>query len=645
MAEQKKPADNRSPQQPPSFEWRNIFIFLAIALVISSWLNLVSAPPSEKIPYTVFKEEVRRGNVAEVTMKGDTISGTFKNQIALDRLKDGGSSTSETARRFTTVLPPVDDKDLIPLLEQNGVIIKAQSEEVSWWLQLLIGMLPWLLLIWLFFYTSRKMQERMTGGNGGIFGIGKSKARLYSAEDPKVTFNDVAGLDYAKADLKDIIAFLKEPLLFRDIGAQVPKGVLMMGPPGTGKTLLARAAAGEAGVTYFSISGSEFVEMFVGVGAARVRDMFEKAKKAAPSMIFIDEIDAVGRSRGTGLGGGHDEREQTLNQILSQMDGFTPEESVVVIAATNRPDVLDPALLRPGRFDRKVVLQLPDREARGAILKVHAARIRSTSDLDWSGLAARTAGFSGADLKNLINEAALLAGRDGKKEVDREAVEQARDKIVLGAERKLLLTEEQKKTIAYHEAGHALVAWLLPHADPLEKITIIPHGVALGLTEQMPREEQYNLRESYLKERIAVMLGGRASEKLIYGETSSGAENDIKQATKLARKMISRWGMNRNLGAVDFSSEEDHVFLGQEIAHPKKFSDHTSEIIDEEVRRLIEGQGKLSTTLLTKNIDHLESLVNELLEHETLDRGSIEKILKEAKKIQEDELASGEEDA
>lgn len=510
------------------------------------------------------------------------------------------------------------------------MIIKAESTSVSWWLQLLAGIVPWLLIFGFFYFISRRMQERLAGGPG-IFGIGKSKAHLYSEADTRLTFDDVAGLENAKADLRDIIAFLREPGRFRDLGAVPPRGMLMMGPPGTGKTLLARATAGEAQVPFFSISGSEFVEMFVGVGAARVRDLFENAKKSAPAIIFIDEIDAVGRSRGIGLGGGNDEREQTLNQILSLMDGFSPEESVVVMAATNRPDVLDPALLRPGRFDRKLVLQLPDRKAREDIIKIHAGHIRHSDNIDWNALARRTAGFSGADLKNLINEAALLAGREEKKEVDTDTLELARDKIVLGTERKLLLNEEQKKIVAYHEAGHTLAAWLMPHADPPEKVTIIPRGRALGVTEQMPRDDQYSLQESYLKDRLVVMLAGRSSEALVFGETSSGAESDIEQATRLARKMVSSWGMNSKLGAANFSTEEDQVFLGKEIAQPRNFSEHTAQLIDDEIRELLSRQQEISGRVLKANRQYLDSLAQALLNEETLGREAIKAVLQEAK--------------
>jgi len=621
-----QPTTKSSPQP----EWMNLLLFLTVSLLILYWFNVLTAPVIKVLPYSEFKQEVQQDRVAKVSLRGDELTGEFKDSAGVE--KNGGDKQAqpETTGRFKTVLPSIADPELLPLLEKNNVIIKAESTSVSWWLQLLAGIVPWLLIFGFFYFISRRMQERLAGGPG-IFGIGKSKAHLYSEADTRLTFDDVAGLENAKADLRDIIAFLREPGRFRDLGAVPPRGMLMMGPPGTGKTLLARATAGEAQVPFFSISGSEFVEMFVGVGAARVRDLFENAKKSAPAIIFIDEIDAVGRSRGIGLGGGNDEREQTLNQILSLMDGFSPEESVVVMAATNRPDVLDPALLRPGRFDRKLVLQLPDRKAREDIIKIHAGHIRHSDNIDWNALARRTAGFSGADLKNLINEAALLAGREEKKEVDTDTLELARDKIVLGTERKLLLNEEQKKIVAYHEAGHTLAAWLMPHADPPEKVTIIPRGRALGVTEQMPRDDQYSLQESYLKDRLVVMLAGRSSEELVFGETSSGAESDIEQATRLARKMVSSWGMNSKLGAANFSTEEDQVFLGKEIAQPRNFSEHTAQLIDDEIRELLSRQQEISGRVLKANRQYLDSLAQALLNEETLGREAIKAVLQEAK--------------
>jgi cell division protease FtsH len=484
---------------------------------------------------------------------------------------------------------------------------------------MLAGLLPWLLLLGIFYYGSSRLRK-MNGGGMGPFGFGKSKAKRFDRSESRATFNDVAGLDQAKRDLEQIIAYLKDPGHYKQLGAKIPRGVLLMGPPGTGKTLLARASAGEAGVPFFSISGSEFIEMFVGVGASRVRDMFESAKKEAPAIIFIDEIDSVGRARGTGLGGGHDEREQTLNQILGEMDGFTPHEAVVVMAATNRPDVLDPALLRPGRFDRKIALDLPEKDARRDILRIHARGVPVAADVDFGRIAALTVGFSAADLENLVNEAALAAGSRGQKQVDMEDFLQARDKVVLGAERRIVLQGEEKRIIAYHEAGHALAASLLPHADPPEKVTIVPRGRALGATEQLPQEERHNLQESYLRDRLGVALAGRAAESIVFNETSSGAEQDLKQATTIARRMMTQWGMSPTLGPVAFRHGEEQVFLGREIGQPRDFSESTARIIDEELRKLLRSVAEQVESLLEAHRPVLDRLANRLLDAETIER-------------------------
>jgi cell division protease FtsH len=466
------------------------------------------------------------------------------------------------------------------------------------------------------------------GPGGGLFGFGQSRAKRFNVTSAtRISFDDVAGVDSAKRDLQEIVECLKDPQRFRKLGAKIPKGILLMGPPGTGKTMLAKALAGEAGVPFYSISGSEFVEMFVGVGAARVRDMFESARKDAPSVVFIDEIDSVGRMRGTGLGGGNDEREQTLNQILGEMDGFDPHEAVVVLAATNRPDVLDPALLRPGRFDRKVVLDLPGKDARRKILQVHVREVPLADDVDLGRVAARTVGFSGADLENLVNEAALQAARGNKERVDMDDFSNARDKIVLGAEREALASEDEKKLVAYHESGHALAATLLPHADPLDKVTIIPHGLALGATEQMPEEDLHNLRQSYLVDRIAVMLAGRAAERVVFGEVSSGAESDLKLATRLARRMVSQWGMSERLGAAAFPRGEEHIFLGREMVQQRDFSEQTAQLIDDEVRALISDCEQRVTALLEQHRPQLDALAKALLEHETLGADEVAALL------------------
>jgi cell division protease FtsH len=491
---------------------------------------------------------------------------------------------------------------------------------------LLIFVLPWILIIGYFAYASKRMKGMM-GGTGGLFGVGKSRAKRFRASSSNITFEDVAGLQNAKQDLHEIIDYLKEPKKFSVLGADIPKGILLMGPPGTGKTLLARASAGEANVPFFSISGSEFIEMFVGVGASRVRDMFEDAKREAPSIIFIDEIDSVGRIRGTGLGGGHDEREQTLNQILSEMDGFEPHQSVVVIAATNRPDVLDPALIRPGRFDRQIALELPQKQAREKILKIHTRHVPLADDVDLENLSKRTVGFSGADLKNVVNEAALLAGRKDKKMVDAQDFEEARDKILLGAEREEMLSDEEKKLVAYHEAGHTLVAEIVPNADRLQKVTIIPRGRSLGATEQVPEIDRHNLKRAYLLDRITVTLGGRAAEKLVFDEISTGGADDLKQVTQLARRMICQWGMSDKLGPVTFRQGEEHPFLGRELAQAKDFSESTARIIDEEIQSIVSEMEQKAFDILKEHRDTLNALAEALLEHETLEYDDVEAIV------------------
>jgi cell division protease FtsH len=491
----------------------------------------------------------------------------------------------------------------------------------------LILAFPWLILLGYLFYAGRNFANQMKGSGGGIFGIGKSRAKRFRRETVTSKYSNVAGLSNAKKDLQEIVAYLKDPDKFTNLGATIPKGVLLMGPPGTGKTLLARATAGEAGVPFFSTSGSEFVEMFVGVGASRVRDMFETAKKEAPAIIFIDELDSIGRTRGTGLGGSHDEREQTLNQILSEMDGFEPHESVVVIAATNRPDVLDPALIRPGRFDRQITLEEPQKNARIEILRIHATNVPIDESVKFERIAAKTVGFSGAELRNLVNEAALLAGRKGKLKVDNKDFEEAQDKILLGAEREDKLDEKEKQIVAYHEAGHALIAKLLPETDPLQKVTIIARGRALGSTEQIPEADRHNMSKKYLLARIAVALGGRASEKLIYGELTSGASEDLKHITMVARKMVCQWGMSERLGPTTFNQAEEHPFLGRELAQPRDFSEATARVIDEEVQRIILEQESRAIDMLIFNKPKLELLAAALMEFETLDNNEVDRIL------------------
>ena len=612
-----------SPQAPLP-PWRYIVWALVLLTFSWFWFGANQVAQRQDLAYSEFKDRVRQEEVASVVFKGQTVFGEFRGTIS----REPAAQTTTLPKMFVTTLPPVDDPDLMPLLEKHLVEVRAETQQTSLWATALISLLPWLLIIGLIFYSSRKMQERMLGGGpGDLFGFGKSKARRFRSGSLNIGFDDVAGLENAKRDLHEIIDFLKNPERFRKLGAKIPKGILLMGPPGTGKTLLAKAVAGEAEVPFYSISGSEFIEMFVGVGASRVRDMFASAKKEAPAIIFIDEIDSVGRVRGSGVGGGHDEREQTLNQILAEMDGFEPEQTVVVLAATNRPDVLDPALLRPGRFDRKITLELPRKQARQKILEVHARDIPLADDVDIAHIAARTAGFSGADLENLMNEGALLAGREDMEKVDARTLDMARDKIVLGAESETVLDEETKKRVAYHESGHALLAYLLPNTDPLTKVTIIPRGRALGATEQLPEEERYTLPESYLRDRITIMLGGRIAEQVIFGELSSGAEDDLKQATILARRMISQWGMSEKLGPVAFRRGEEHIFLGREMAQQRDFSEHTAQLIDDEVRDLVRELEKKAQEILSQHREQLGVLAEALLEKEVLEAEQIQQLV------------------
>ena len=575
------------------------------------------------ISYSKFKNLVNNGKVAEIVVEDEKIAGNFKKPLSIGSAKNGVKF-----EHFNTILPSFEDPHLLNLLEKNNVTIKAKSDERSWLGTLLISLLPWLLIIGFFVWSSKRLQQRMGSMSGaGPFGFGKSKAKLYTKSDSDTTFEDVAGLLNVKKELTEIVDFLRNPSHFRNLGGELPKGILLVGPPGTGKTLMARAVAGEADVPFYSISGSEFIEMFVGVGASRVRDMFNKAKKDAPAIIFIDEIDSIGRVRGTGLGGGHDEREQTLNQILAEMDGFSPQESVIVMAATNRPDVLDPALIRPGRFDRRITLDRPDKKARKQILEIHSRDVPLADDVDLDTVAAMSVGFAGADLKNLVNEAALYAGRKEKDQVEAEDFDQALDKIRLGIEREDVISDADKEIIAYHEAGHALMARLSPKADPLKKVSIIPRGRALGATEQLPEEDRYNLSRSYLLDRIAVLLGGRAAEKLVFNDLTSGAGDDLKQATNLARRMVCQWGMSDTLGPVTFRQGETHPFLGREIAEHKDFSEETARIIDDEIRRIIREQEEKAEGLLDSNRDKLDTLAEALLEHETMENQEIDQLL------------------
>jgi cell division protease FtsH len=642
---------NKPPYTPPSegptpparprispFWW----VFL-VALFI--WNIATLFPQGQQqipIPYTAFIEQVKTGNVKDVEIDGAQISGDFKTGLPASDLTpsdqlatpqptsqpaSGAQSDSkpELFTAFTTTFPEaVGDPGLIPMLEANDVTLNVKTPSNPLILDLLINGLPFILLIAAMVWMGRQTLKSQSG----IFNFGRSKARQYNEERPEVTFSDVAGAEEAKEELSQVVEFLRNPQKYHDIGARIPRGVLLVGPPGTGKTLMARAVSGEAEVPFFIISASEFVEMFVGVGASRVRDLFEKAKAAAPSIIFIDELDAVGRRRGAGLGSVNDEREQTLNQLLVEMDGFDDRHEVILLAATNRPDVLDPALLRPGRFDREITVSLPDRRGREGILRIHSRDLRLAPDVSLTTMARSTIGFSGADLANLCNEAALIAARAGHDQISMQDFEEALDRIILGAARSTILSDHDREVVAYHEAGHALVAWLLPNADPVHKVTIIPRGRALGVTEQLPGEDQVNYSREYLLSRIGVMLGGRTAEEIAIGDITTGAENDLVEATRLARRMVTRWGMG-DLGLMAISSDEEQPFLGYELAQGHEYSEETSARIDNYIQQLLETRHEEVKNLINQSREKLESLVDALLREETIDQDELSKILGE----------------
>ncbi|MFT7131278.1 MAG: cell division protease FtsH [Gammaproteobacteria bacterium] len=590
---------------------------LVISSVIYLWSG-ISEPPRLTISYSAFKEQLRSDNIEKVLIKESGITGIFRVPANAQEKSD------QAQKKFKTLIPSFGDTTLLTLLEKNQVEIESINGNTPVWISIIFSIAPWFVLVAFLIYSSKMLKSSMGGGIGGF---GKSKAKHHEAANIQTRYADVAGLDGAKADLQEIIDYLKNPEIFREIGARMPKGILMMGAPGCGKTLLARATAGEAGVPFFSVSGSEFIEMYVGVGASRVRDMFNDARKQAPALIFIDEIDSVGRVRGTGMGGGNDEREQTLNQILAEMDGFSPDEAVVVLAATNRPDVLDPALLRPGRFDRKLTLELPSRKAREDIILVHTRKVPLAEDVDVSAVAAETVGFSGADIANLVNEAALRAAREKAKIVTANHFSEARDKIVMGGALGEILGAGEKERVAFHEAGHALTAFYSPHSDPVNKVSIIPRGRSLGMTEQLPTEDRHNYTQHYLEERVCILLGGRAAEKIKFEEVSSGAADDLKQATRLARQMITQWGMSDRIGAVNLQQGEDHPFLGREIAEPKKFSEYSAQIVDEEISKLVARCEDVALQRLHSHSLALSALANALLERESLNHDDIDQLL------------------
>lgn len=609
-------------------------LFIVLLLVVGfNYLYLVMAPPqpvtSTPLSYTRFKTELQQGNVKEVTVQGSDLRGSFKAPIVVGDGDEKG--TAPQYSRFTTLLPPFQDSQLLTDLEKQGVEINIQPEqEPSPWTSVLVYLLPWVLIIGVWWFILKGMRGR-GGPGGGIMGsFAKSGARLYSKETSSITFADVAGLEEAKQELMEIVEFLRNPKKFTRLGGKVPRGVLLVGPPGTGKTLLAKAVAGEAGVPFYSISASQFIEMFVGVGASRVRDLFDSAKKSAPSIIFIDELDAVGRARGTGLGGGNDEREQTLNQLLSELDGFDPHAEVVVMSATNRPDVLDTALLRPGRFDRQVVVDRPDWRAREQILRVHTRQVPLAEDVDLMVIARGTPGMCGADLESLVNEAALLAARENSPNVAMTHMERAKDRLLMGVERKLVLSEKEKRITAYHEAGHTLVAKLTPGADPIHKVTIIPRGQALGVTQQLPVDDRYHYQQEFLLSRIAVSLGGRAAEQAVFGEYSTGAQSDLKQVAELAEKMVCQWGMSEKIGPMTFSRGEEHPFLGRKLATDKTFSEQMAWIIDQEIEKIVKEGARRAEKVISENLNLLEKLAEALLEEEVLDNNRVEQILASA---------------
>lgn len=591
---------------------KTILLWMVIGIILIIVFNNFGPrkEADQQISYSTLVNEVKTGNVRSVTISEQNVSGTFQNN-----------------KTFTTYLPMHEDPQLLQQLVDKGVIVKGKQPEQPGLLMHLLNLLPWIILLGIWIYILR---QQAGVGKGGAFSFGRSRARLLSSDQVKITFADVAGVEEAKEEVKELVDFLKDPGKFQRLGGKIPRGVLLVGPPGTGKTLLARAVAGEAKVPFFTISGSDFVEMFVGVGASRVRDMFEQAKKQAPCIIFIDEIDAVGRHRGAGLGGGHDEREQTLNQLLVEMDGFQGNEGVIVVAATNRPDVLDPALLRPGRFDRQVVVGLPDVRGREAILRVHSRKVPLAEDVNVMVIARSTPGFSGADLANIVNEAALFAARSNKRAVDMEDFEKAKDKVIMGAERRSMVMSEEEKTLtAYHEAGHAIVGLCVPEHDPVHKVTIIPRGRALGVTMFLPEGDRYNYTREYLESKISSLFGGRIAEAIIFGvsKVTTGAANDIQKATEIARNMVTKWGLSEKLGPLTVGNNDEEVFLGHSITRHKEVSEATSSMIDAEVRSIVDRNYKRADGILKNNLDKLHLMAKALVKYETITIDQIQDIM------------------
>ena len=599
--------------------FKNVVFYLLLIMIVIGMFDYYSATPVKQaeLSYTKFLQQVDEDKIKQVTIVDNVVSG---------KLSDG--------KEFSTVVPN-NDASLISKLQAKNVDIKAElPPQPPWWTGILSSLLPMLLIVGLWFM----MMNNSNGGGGRVMNFGKSRARRYDEDKIKVTFKDVAGADEAKQELQEVVEFLKQPQKYNDLGAKIPKGVLLYGPPGTGKTLLAKAVAGEAGVPFFSISGSDFVEMFVGVGASRVRDLFEQAKKSAPCIVFIDEIDAVGRQRGAGLGGGHDEREQTLNQLLVEMDGFGANEGIIMIAATNRPDILDPALLRPGRFDRQIVVDRPDIKGRTEILKVHVQGKPMGEDVQLDIIAQRTPGFTGADLSNLVNEAALMTARKNKKTINMPEMEEAAERVIMGPERKSrVISDDEKKLTAYHEGGHTVVGMLLEHTDPVHKVTIIPRGRAGGYTLSLPKEDRYYATRSEMLDELKVLLGGRVAEALVLKEISSGASNDLQRATALARQMICEYGMSENIGPVTFGHRQDQVFLGRDIARDKDYSEEVAAQIDKEVRAFLDGAYAATEKLLSENMDKLHVIAQALIERETLEKEEIADLMEHGRILTKEE--------
>ena len=622
------PLEKKGENKNNEFQWKRAgktsLIWVMILMVAISLSGLLTTnDKSVEIQYFQYREFLETRQI----VSADIIESVFYGEFSTPQSIPKGMTILENVSKFHVILPFID-REVMAEWDAYDVNYSFKGKSIDW-TGYFLNLLPWILIIGIWIFFIRRMQGGSGGGMGGIFNFGKSKAKMWTSDMPKITFDDVAGCVEAKEELKEVIDFLKKPKRFQKLGAQIPKGALLIGPPGTGKTLLARAVAGEADVPFYNLSGAEFVEMFVGVGASRVRDLFEQGKKNTPCIIFIDELDAVGRQRGAGLGGGHDEREQTLNQLLVEMDGFESNQMVIVLAATNRPDILDPALLRPGRFDRQIIVDIPDIKGRFEILKVHTKKIvLNKRKMNLEELARGTPGLVGADLANLVNEAALLAARKRKKSVDMEDFEDAKDKVMMGIQRKsVILSDEEKKVTAYHESGHTLVATMTPGADPIHKVTIIPRGQALGITSQIPIDEKHNYSKDYIEGRLAILLGGRAAEQLIFNELTTGAGDDIEKATQIARKMVCEWGMSDVLGPMTFGKKNEEIFLGREIQSHRDYSESTARMIDEEVVRIIRKAQRSAATILEENVPILHIMANGLLKYETLDSKDINRIM------------------